>query len=126
MITKRGPKLLYSFDFISVHGAPPENSFVQNITNPIGDVPYEGFFSNVPPGQDEIRKVWPIRAEEDRSDGARPFPPSSACLSRRHPSDLSIRRPAPLRQRIVILDNQIKFIIVLRLGTYLRRHGLVG
>ena len=57
MITKCGPKVLYSFDFISVDGGPPENSLVQNITNPISDVPYEGFFSNVPPGQDEIRKV---------------------------------------------------------------------
>ena len=65
MITIDGPKVLYSFDFISVHGAPRENSLGQNVTNPLCDVLPEGFFSNVPPGQDEIRKPSPIRADED-------------------------------------------------------------
>ena len=65
MITKAGPKVLYIVDLFSVHGAPPGNSLGQNVTNPLCDVLPEGFFSNVPPGQDEIRKPSPIRADED-------------------------------------------------------------
>ena len=57
MITITGPKVLYSFDFISVHGAPPENSLGQIVTNPLCDDRYERFFSNVPPSQDEIKKA---------------------------------------------------------------------
>ena len=48
------PKVLYNPDLFSVHGAPPGNSFVQNITNPICNVLHEGFFSNASPGRDQI------------------------------------------------------------------------
>ena len=50
------PKVLYYPDLFSAHGAPPGNSFVQCITNPLCDALHEGIFSKASPGRDQIVK----------------------------------------------------------------------
>ena len=78
------PKVLYYADLFSVHGAPPGNSFVQCITNPISDALHEGIFSNASPGRDQIVEPCrrgPIMADRamkgQKADKAPSFAPSA-------------------------------------------------